>query len=169
MSIFTNWPQPAQMILNKSSSINEGCYTCQWLDNVDMHLYANLIQIYHVVQKLWAFLLTDQGQTDSCTPAGRAICIFLCPLAGLTHSMGISVYLMELRHLFFVLLYLPFNRIPLAHVKCLFFDSWFHTGDKPYMWRDLDMWSSFACTDPESFARGGPTLTGFLWGERGSK
>ena len=26
----------------------KGCYTCQWLDNVDMHLYAKFDQIYHV-------------------------------------------------------------------------------------------------------------------------
>ena len=40
MNIFTNSPQPAEMMLSKPSSIKKGCYTCQWLDNVDMHLYS---------------------------------------------------------------------------------------------------------------------------------
>ena len=33
------------LILSKVSSINKGCYTCQWLDSVDMHTYAKFDQI----------------------------------------------------------------------------------------------------------------------------
>ena len=36
---FTNWPQQAEMMFSKSSSFNKGCYTRQWLDNIDMYLY----------------------------------------------------------------------------------------------------------------------------------
>ena len=32
--------EPAEMMLSKPISIKKGCYTCQWLHNVDMHLYA---------------------------------------------------------------------------------------------------------------------------------
>ena len=31
-------------MLSKASFIIEGCYARQWLDNVDMHLYANFDQ-----------------------------------------------------------------------------------------------------------------------------
>ena len=32
--------EPAEMMLSKPISIKKGCYTCQWLHNLDMHLYA---------------------------------------------------------------------------------------------------------------------------------
>ena len=51
MSIFTNWSQLTEMMLSKTLSIKNGHHTCQWLDNVDMHLYANFNQICHVVQE----------------------------------------------------------------------------------------------------------------------
>ena len=44
MSIFTNWPQQARLMLNKQT-----------------------IQIYHVVQKWWAFALTDHNQLHWCS------------------------------------------------------------------------------------------------------
>ena len=44
MNIFTNSQQPAEMMLSKPLSIKKGCYTCQWLDNVDMYLYAKCDQ-----------------------------------------------------------------------------------------------------------------------------
>ena len=31
-------------MLSKASSIKKVCYACQWLDNVDMHTYANFDQ-----------------------------------------------------------------------------------------------------------------------------
>ena len=38
------------MMLSKTLSVKKArkkdCYTCQWLDNVDMHLYANVDQKY---------------------------------------------------------------------------------------------------------------------------
>ena len=37
ISIFIKIPQPAEMILTKPSSIKEGYYACQWLDNVDIY------------------------------------------------------------------------------------------------------------------------------------
>ena len=40
MNIFTNSQQPAEMMLSKPSSIKKNWYTCQWLDNFDMYLYA---------------------------------------------------------------------------------------------------------------------------------
>ena len=46
MSSFTNLPQLAEMMLSKPSSIKKGCYTYQWLDNIDMHLYANFWSKY---------------------------------------------------------------------------------------------------------------------------
>ena len=36
-SIFTKRPQPAKTILSNPSSIKNGCYTCQWFDNVGIH------------------------------------------------------------------------------------------------------------------------------------
>ena len=44
MSILTNLPQLAEMLLCKLSSMTKGCYTCQWLNNVGMHFYANFGQ-----------------------------------------------------------------------------------------------------------------------------
>ena len=40
MSIFTNWPRQVGLMLSKASSIKRGCYACQWLDNVEMHVHA---------------------------------------------------------------------------------------------------------------------------------
>ena len=39
-----NCPQPAEMMLSKSSSIKKDSYTCPWLYNVDIHLYAKFDQ-----------------------------------------------------------------------------------------------------------------------------
>ena len=64
MSIFTKWPRPAGLMLSKASFIWKESYACQWLDNVDMHTYAQLIKINHVVQELLAFLLTDHVRAD---------------------------------------------------------------------------------------------------------
>ena len=44
MSMFTNIPRPAELVLSKVSSIKKGCNACQWLDNVDMHTYAQMDQ-----------------------------------------------------------------------------------------------------------------------------
>ena len=38
--VITTGKNDAQQI----SSIKKGCYKCQWLDNVDMHLYAKCDQ-----------------------------------------------------------------------------------------------------------------------------
>ena len=43
----------------QSRFIQKGCYACQWLEYADEHTYANMIQIYHVVQELWEYSLTD--------------------------------------------------------------------------------------------------------------
>ena len=40
VSVFSKWPRPAGGMLGKASSIKIGCYTCEWLDNVDMYKYA---------------------------------------------------------------------------------------------------------------------------------
>ena len=39
-----DYTNDAEMMLSKPSSIKKGCYTCQWLDNVDIHLYAKFEQ-----------------------------------------------------------------------------------------------------------------------------
>ena len=36
--------EPAEMMLSYPSSIKKGCLTCQWLDNVDKHLYAKEVR-----------------------------------------------------------------------------------------------------------------------------
>ena len=42
-----------------------GRFVCQWLGDVDMHMYAKSDKkIYHVVQGLWTFSLTGDGRTD---------------------------------------------------------------------------------------------------------
>ena len=41
--LFKSYTQ-AEMMLSNSSSIRKSCYTCQWLDNVDMHLNAKCDQ-----------------------------------------------------------------------------------------------------------------------------
>ena len=48
-------------MLNNASSIQKGCYACQWLDNVDMHTFVcmqNVIKIYVVIKEFWTFSLT---------------------------------------------------------------------------------------------------------------
>ena len=68
MRVFSNWPQPAEMMLCKPLSIKEGCYTCQWLDNVDMHFYAKLDQnIPCGSSVIWAFSVTANRLTDEQT------------------------------------------------------------------------------------------------------
>ena len=57
---FKNY-EPAEMMLSKPSSIKKGCYTCQWLDSVDMHFYDPYILCF---SKDIGILLTDNGQTD---------------------------------------------------------------------------------------------------------
>ena len=44
ISIFTNCPQPAEIMLSKPSSIRKGRFACQWLGNVDMHVYVKCDQ-----------------------------------------------------------------------------------------------------------------------------
>ena len=48
-------------MLSKASSIKKAVTHCQWLDNVDMHMFAKLIKIYHVVQELRAFYLRNRS------------------------------------------------------------------------------------------------------------
>ena len=50
MSIFTNCPQLAEMMLNNPSSIKCG-FACQYFGYVDMHM-QNVIKIYYVIQEL---------------------------------------------------------------------------------------------------------------------
>ena len=44
MSVFTNWQEQAGLTLSKPSSIKKGDFACQWLENVDMHMYAKYDQ-----------------------------------------------------------------------------------------------------------------------------
>ena len=56
MSIYTNWPLPAWLMLDRTLSARRKFYACQCLDNVKMYTYAKLIKlVYHLVLKLWAF------------------------------------------------------------------------------------------------------------------
>ena len=53
------------MMLSKPLSIKKGCYTCQWLDNVDMHLYAIFdLNISCVSSVMSMYSLTEDGHTD---------------------------------------------------------------------------------------------------------
>ena len=53
------------MMLSKSLSIKKGCYICQWLDNVDMHLYAKFDQNMSCVSSVMSiYSLTEDGHTD---------------------------------------------------------------------------------------------------------
>ena len=44
MRIFNNWPQQAELMLSKPSSITKGGFACRWIGNVDMHMYATFDQ-----------------------------------------------------------------------------------------------------------------------------
>ena len=75
ISIFTNSPWLACLILGKTLSIKRGCYACQWSDNVDMHTYADElmnertdlhsgysaymqdVQFYSTSTKCWAIIM----------------------------------------------------------------------------------------------------------------
>ena len=67
MSIFTNCPQPAEIMLSKPSSMKKGYYPCQWLDNDDMHFYAiwnqNMPFGSRVMSICTNWLQTGGGQT----------------------------------------------------------------------------------------------------------
>ena len=53
------------MVLSKPLSIKKGCYTCQWLDNVDMHSYAKFDQNISCVSSVMSiYSLTEDGHTD---------------------------------------------------------------------------------------------------------
>ena len=51
---FTNCPQQARKMHSKPSFIKKGCYTCQWLDKVGMHMQL-FMKIYHAVKELGVF------------------------------------------------------------------------------------------------------------------
>ena len=53
MSKFINWPQKTGLMLSKSSSNKKGCLACQWLGNVDMHMYAKFDQ--NIWASVWDF------------------------------------------------------------------------------------------------------------------
>ena len=56
------------MTLRKPSSIQKCCYTCQWLDNADMHLYAKLeknIPCGSRVMSIFTNYYWTDGQIDS--------------------------------------------------------------------------------------------------------
>ena len=44
MSIYTNWPLPAWLMLGKTLSVKRNCYAYQCLDNVDTYTYAKFDQ-----------------------------------------------------------------------------------------------------------------------------
>ena len=52
MSIFTNGTQQAGLMLSKPSSILKGGFACQWLLNVDKHVYAKCDQNIPCCQEL---------------------------------------------------------------------------------------------------------------------
>ena len=65
MSIFINCPRPAILMFSKASSIKKGCYACQWLDNVEMHKYAQYDQNKPCGLGVREhFLLIDHGWLD---------------------------------------------------------------------------------------------------------
>ena len=67
MSIFTNWPRPARLMLSKASSIKKGCCACQWFDHVDMYKYAKFDQNIPRGSTIINILHLNiyNGQTDS--------------------------------------------------------------------------------------------------------
>ena len=63
-----NLIQIYEMTLRKPSSIQKCCYTCQWLDNADMHLYAKLeknIPCGSRVMSIFTNYYWTDGQIDS--------------------------------------------------------------------------------------------------------
>ena len=67
MSIFTNWPQPAGLMLSKALSIKKGILHTTGRPMIRCISEQYLIKIYHVVQELWAFSLTDYDRPDWCS------------------------------------------------------------------------------------------------------
>ena len=72
MRNFTNWPQQAGQLLRKPMSIKKVVFECQWLGNVDMHVYAkcekNVLcgsRVMHIWRRI--FSLTGIGRTDGRT------------------------------------------------------------------------------------------------------
>ena len=68
MSIFTKLPR---LMLSKALSVKTECYACHWLDNVDMHMYANVDLNIHVRGAFgkflaWYFISVTYLQTLSC-------------------------------------------------------------------------------------------------------
>ena len=61
MSIFTNWPRPAELVLSTASSIEKCCYACQWL----AYVCKIWLECTLCVQELWAFSLTANRWTGS--------------------------------------------------------------------------------------------------------
>ena len=71
MRSFTNCPQQAVQLFSKRMSIKNvvlhASFACEWLLIVDIHMYTNCDQIYHMVQELQTFSLTDNRRADRCT------------------------------------------------------------------------------------------------------
>ena len=63
--MFTNCPQLAELMLSKLSSFKICRYTCQWLDNVNMHFNAKLNRNIPCDSRVISILLTDHGRTES--------------------------------------------------------------------------------------------------------
>ena len=68
LKILSNWPQPAEMMLDKPLSIKKCCYICQCLDFVDMHLFAKFDQYIPCgLRVMTIFSLTANGRMEGRT------------------------------------------------------------------------------------------------------
>ena len=50
--------EPAERMFSEPSSIQKGCRTCLWLDNVDMHMYAKVDHNTPCCSRVMSILLT---------------------------------------------------------------------------------------------------------------
>ena len=66
MSIFTNWPRPARLMVSKASFTKRSRYACLWFDNISMNTYASFDQNIPCSYEHFNKLLTD-GWTDRQT------------------------------------------------------------------------------------------------------
>ena len=71
------------MMLGKALPLKTGCYAYQWLGIMICIRMQLLIKIYHAIQELWTFSITDHGWTDSHSVYSAHL---LCHLQGAANA-----------------------------------------------------------------------------------
>ena len=61
---FTKWPQQARRMLSEHKTIKKVILHVNRYGMLTYICMLNVMKIYHVVQELWAFSLTDHGRAD---------------------------------------------------------------------------------------------------------